>query len=382
MKYFESGLNKEQLNKAYKKLAMKWHPDVSKEENAGEIMKEINREYDDYFVLAASFETGYDAADIYSVYKKAREEREIILTFLRRDKQAGDGSWFSFHDGNKASSNGGESWKDFHGGFSVCRLTKQIEVVKPRMSCWEPAQEIVTQTLERIPMQIETPTYADMYFAMLYGEYESPSTDITVEKGPAKSKLATYDTYHRVSTKQYGDIWISKICVSGGGYFGRPVYRTFAFLKYGQQVMRTEFPLNPEYYTIQESVEGKDFGFLAFQECSRKEFYKYHDVDYWPEFARGARCKELENEPSSFYWIRNPMIEHFARRGVLKFYQSEHNFRVRFGTFDQWKLDEYLHELSIDDAEEIQDFLDDINKDFDDHIRGWIKKGKMSVKIR
>ena len=46
MGWFDNCSNIEELSAKYKTLAKKYHPDVSKEENADKIMKEINAEYD------------------------------------------------------------------------------------------------------------------------------------------------------------------------------------------------------------------------------------------------------------------------------------------------------------------------------------------------
>lgn len=51
MKYFSAGLTKDGLYAEYKKLAKRYHPDVCREENATEIMQEINAEYDSYGIV-------------------------------------------------------------------------------------------------------------------------------------------------------------------------------------------------------------------------------------------------------------------------------------------------------------------------------------------
>lgn len=49
MIYFTNITTLEELKKEYRKLAMKYHPDVSKIGNATEHMKQINKQYDDLF---------------------------------------------------------------------------------------------------------------------------------------------------------------------------------------------------------------------------------------------------------------------------------------------------------------------------------------------
>ena len=50
MKYFKDCKTLEDLKKEYKRLAMKFHPDINKDPQALEIMKTINNEYDQLFI--------------------------------------------------------------------------------------------------------------------------------------------------------------------------------------------------------------------------------------------------------------------------------------------------------------------------------------------
>ena len=42
----ERSATQEEIQKAFRKLVKKWHPDISKEANAENIIKEINEAYD------------------------------------------------------------------------------------------------------------------------------------------------------------------------------------------------------------------------------------------------------------------------------------------------------------------------------------------------
>ena len=52
---------------------------------------------------------------------------------------------------------------------------------------------------------------------------------------------------------------------------------------------------------------------------------------------------------------------------------------MRYGCFSTDELNDHLNEMSIDDAEDIQDFLDELNKDYEDKVRGMVKKGKIKI---
>ena len=54
---------------------------------------------------------------------------------------------------------------------------------------------------------------------------------------------------------------------------------------------------------------------------------------------------------------------------------------MRYGTFNKRVLENNLHLISIDDVELIQDYLDEINKEWDTRTTGLLKKGKISVKL-
>lgn len=56
-KYFKNTNSIEDLKKQYRKLAMIYRPDVSKEENAEAIMKKINNEYEQLFVYISAHQT-------------------------------------------------------------------------------------------------------------------------------------------------------------------------------------------------------------------------------------------------------------------------------------------------------------------------------------
>ena len=97
-------------------------------------------------------------------------------------------------------------------------------------------------------------------------------------------------------------------------------------------------------------------------------------------FADALNCEYIKNE-NDLYWIDNPVVLHYARLGIVKFYHSKVNFKLRYGTFDSKILEENAHELDIDNAEIIQDYLDELNQDFVDKSEAMARKGKINIKI-
>ena len=381
MKWFKPGLTKEQLNTEYRRLAKLWHPDLHPDiaEDANKNMADINNEYDKYYLTASYIETGYNAEDIRKTYTEARKEREIILAFLRRDKKVGKG-FFTFNRYGKVISDESSDWDTFHGGFSLCRLTKTTYY---KNDFWNSSYDSYKdQVVSKIPAKITFPNYAEMYFGLQYGEFESESTALVnpQERGE-KARMSYYFTYDHIYSKQYGDVWLSTESFRVGGYWASHIItRRYAYLRVGDQIMRCGFDLDPKYYEVIESIKGLDFGYIAFQDCTRDEFIKWHDVFYHPQFVEAMNCERVLGD--DLYWIDDPVVAHYARTGILEFYQSKVNFKMRYGYFNIDLLDSHIHELSIDDAEIIQDFLDKLNGSFEEAVKGMIKKGRIKIDTR
>ena len=91
MKYFNNATSLDELKKAYRRLAMKYHPDCG---GSDEIMKQINAEHDALFeTLKASHNK---TADEYHQTTETPEEfREIIVLLLRLEGLTVElcGSW-------------------------------------------------------------------------------------------------------------------------------------------------------------------------------------------------------------------------------------------------------------------------------------------------
>lgn len=364
--WFEQGLTKERLTQEYKKLVKRWHPDVNQDnvEEATKNMQEINNEYDTYFVKISYDETGYNADDLFDLYRRAREERRIILVFLKRDKQTS--GWFSFNQYGKIMSDNSETWNKFHGGFALCQLKADVETYYGIFS-WQKSEHVSNQQVSKLSSVIETPTYGDMYFASKWGGFNS--MDISLTARGQEAHVSSYATFSKIHTEKYGDVWITRSARRGYD----------AYMRVNGQVMTCQFDLNPKFYEIVETVSGKDFGFLQFQNCTAEEFTEHFDVFYTPKFSESLNCRKLGKD--ELYFIDDPIVAHYARTGIVAFYCAERNFRMRYGKFNMRALFDNVHLLSYDDADRIQDYLDKMNVEFEEAVRGMIKKGKLKVKI-
>lgn len=373
MGWFDNCSTLEEITNLYRSLAKKYHPDVSKEENADKIMKEINAEYD---VAYSNIITNkFDITNISNAYKQRKNEPiNLKLAFFMKDKTREKG-YFSyifntyklFFFGNsvakkKVITDDSDTWDDFKGGFAIISTEYDYEndIYKAK------------RYKSIIP---ETPTYVDMYYWIHERNIESSEVTDIVEKNITMNSSVGFEwnLFKLIRTKFY-NTWIEK------EYMGKGKFATHAYMKVGNIIMSCIYPVNEKYYTVEDEVEGIEFSYAIFQECTKKEFCRTHDVDYTPKYSDGMQCELLRKE-SDLYWIHDPVVLHYARLGIVKFYQSKYSYKLRYGTFDSKVLEKNAHELDIESAEIIQDFLDELNDDFNNHIEGMIKSGKLKINI-
>ena len=373
--FFQYGLTKEELTKAYRQLAKQYHPDVCGDPRANEIMAQINEEYDNYFVQIQKAEVGLDWDDLFRRY--AEQTRFRTVAFLRFNKRCNDtwfwaknrrwGKWFFTREVTvrdifprlrsviwTSYSNSDSFWNSFRGGFQMVELENDTDEAK----------------FKPVDCVISCPTKLDMCFAMIG---KSASKELIVDKQDAVSSacLSEREIYKHVSSKRYGDFWVRTT-------YNKKV--ATAYVKANGIVCSTDIPLVIlQDANVIETCFGYDFGFAAFQDCTRDEFHRTHDVNYRPTYSEALNCRLLNKD--EFYWIDDPVVAHFARTGLLQFYCAGTNFRMRYGTFNAYELDRKLYELTIEDAEHIQDFLDDLNEEFDNYIKRLIKKGTLRIAI-
>ena len=128
-----------------------------------------------------------------------------------------------------------------------------------------------------------------------------------------------------------------------------------------------------------DEVYGNDIPYKLFQDCDRYDFEKFHDVGTMPEMSKLVQLKKIRSD--NVFISGWPMVEYYAKKGIIQLYELPNNFRVRCGHFNRAKLETNMHLMSIEDAEEIQDYLDEINKDFDEKIKSMVRSGKIRYKV-
>lgn len=393
MVWFKPGLDREQLKKEYRSLAKKYHPDLSKDPNAEEKMKEINEQFDDYFTRQAEFEYGW--ASQAAEREKSKKVRATVLVYLLRDKY-NEGRFFAIVENKervvwdysfswlfggggyhrertriKGITTDDKAWDGFRGGFAYCTYGDPNDM-----------DEV---SLNRLPATIEPATLEELYF---YNKATWADSE--------------YDLFEQRTTR-FGTIW-SRVMHSyrRDGYENITAYMKATlppeFLALGKEgdkdaeyEARQIKPVQISTGYIRESkvlklYNGADIPFVLFQDCTYKEFQEYHDVDIYPQYADIIPATELsmKNYGRGNYYIpyfENPVIEFAFRKGAIRLFAADRNFRKRYGFFDGARLKNCLYLFSIDDIEDIQDYLDEINKDFEEWVGGMIKKGKIRIKL-
>lgn len=382
MKWFKEGLNADELKKAYRDLARQHHPDISKDPDATRIMQEINTEFDEYFTRQTTAQ--YSWVKTASARYAAKATRKVIIRFLTRDKEskwlfvssvhkALSWSWLSIKFRVIADTRKPE-WKDFTGGFAACEVnipeyTSFLDLDSTTLDAKRVPAKITPATLEEIYWYLkESDVYRPFDYNSEFYKYDTKFGDIYVRRrfqgyGPdtpyAFMKVEYYD-----ETLVLGE---GKPAASKAAYNARLI----------QEVqVPTGFILHSEQL---EKFGNDDIPYHLYQDCCKTDFEYYHDVNTASELTRVITVKPLA--PKDIFIGDYPIVEYLAKKGIIKLYASAFNFRVKFGYFDRDALEMNMHMLTIEDAETIQDYLDTINKEFDEHVKSLIKSGKVKIKI-
>lgn len=366
MVFFKDGLNEEELKKEYRRLAKIYHPDISKDPNATEIMKELNEQFDKYFVNQRIREFSW--VDTTKAKEQAQKIRRTLLVYLLRDRE-NPGKFFSIVERRstgfwfwretrkiKGITDDSKDWDGFRGGFAYCG--------------YGDPDEFDEVSLKKLPAKLTPASLPEVYW---YSKDHWSDGE--------------YTTWYQIQCR-FGTYWATAELIGFVFYMKAELPEEFLRIgnlnareeeMYAAREIKTVFVNErwiPEHKVLQV-IKGSDIRFLLYQDCTKDDFYKYHDVDFTPNFAAATKAKEV----GDYWWISDPMIFYYASKGIVKFYQSGFDFRRRFGTFDSYALRDNLHLLSIEDAEAIQDFLDEINADYDAHVKSLIKRGKIRIKV-
>lgn len=385
MKWFKPGLTQDELKKAYRDLAKKYHPDVNRDNpDAVKNMQEINEEFDVYFTAQSMPRQQYEykktSASVYKdeVLKHAKYVREIIVEFFVKDKntnrfvghlsKAIELNYWPFSLGygfSLVSDPKSNSWDGFNGGFTACI----VDIPKVESATEGVFLNDAELAVMRIPTTVESASLQDLFW------YQNPDGAANWMSQP----FARNDMYTQYKTR-YGNFWI-KETENGWPVSVPPVVIRVSYNKTHRTCAvkcPTEIQIDIRPENVIQRVRSEDLPYEAFQECSREEFFRTHDVDVMPKFSDKVSIREIPKDKVS---IDDPVVEFFARKGIIRLFESTRNYKFRCGFFDSKVLETSMHMLSIDDAEDIQDYLDEINHDFTNHVKSLIKSGKVSVKI-
>lgn len=385
MEWFKPGLDHDALRKEYRKLCKMYHPDVSKDPDANEKMKEINYQFDKYFVQQARFEYGW--ASEARAREAANMTRRAILTMMYYNKELEyyttrlefeheSGLYRTFWGWERRSrphvtyivGHGvGDSWEDFKGGLAYVSYEKEKYGEKP-----------VEVNVEKLPATITPASLEEVYWFNKDHWMDSKhdrfrEVDCRFGRIILHMNGETWDP-----DKQRADMMM-KVSLPEKFRLGHPDPDTNALYESKSiQMVNIRYGMLGKCKNVVE-LTGADIPYIMYQDCTKEEFMDTHDVDYVPQLAhliplRRVRDRMLPGCP-------DPMIEYYHQKGILKFYCSQQNFRLMYGTFDMRELEQNMELVSIDDAEMIQDWLDEINKNFDTELKKMVKSGRVHMKI-
>ncbi len=333
MKHFRAGLSIEGLKQEYRKLAKKHHPDLGGDTTT---MQEINAEYDAYYECLTKPTGSFNLWDIIRRSNdEARKSREFII-FMMKVNNEQPGQFMAFGERSfwgRTEYVPGENWKDVHEGFAKVSVERSSG----------PCRHIVTG--RNITL-------------------EAPSFQVMCEKLGVVDRWSRnakdYDYYETPYGNFYIDRW-------------RTIYANVEGVLTEIYIGSTDFAKDG---AEKESFSKEDFAFLAYQDCTFDEFCHYHDVDTQSQFHNALLMQEVKD-----FVHENPTVSYLCRKGALKIFTSRKDWSLKYGYFDSTALMKMLPRLSIDDIEDVQDFLDELNKNFDQRVAGKIKKGKLKLVI-
>ncbi|MCM1230147.1 MAG: DnaJ domain-containing protein [Ruminococcus flavefaciens] len=387
MEWFKPGLDRDQLKKEYRKLCKQYHPDVSDDPQASEKMQEINYQFDEYFTHQARYEFAW--ASEARARQEARKTRVAILvrmywddgfghytTRLEYEKHYGYRSFWGWSSlpyaewivGHAVDAPGEYSWENFTGGLAYVAYEKDK---------WDKPDEV---NLTRLPATI-TPASPEEVYWFNKDHWLDSTTDAFIQADCKFGEgviIRITDTGGWNPEKMRGDLMM-KATLPDEFLLGHPDPKTNA--KYEARSIQ---PVNVRIKSIGKlrneiHLTGADFPYMVYQNCTLNEFLKYHDVDYVPQYRELLPMREVQ--PGWLYQCPDPIIDYFHRKRILRFWCSNRNFKMMYGTFVRRELEQNMELMSVEDAEIIQDYLDTINENFDVEIKKMLKSGRIHLKI-
>lgn len=345
MAYFPAGLDKTELKSKYRELARQYHPDLHPEQTAEYtvIMQQINQEYDNYFAtIVVPFTTTTNQYE--QAKQEAKRYRERIILFMVRNKKMQERGHFigfrmrtNFLGGTYIERyySTGDNWKNFRTGLALCEIAES---------------DFEGGTVELIPAEFEMPNFKEMLSCYSLWDVSCCAA-----------------TFHHITT-QSGDYVTTT----------NPTEKTTTIMvkvngKIETVDVKTSY-LGP--ITENEVIRLDDLFFQEYTGYTFKEFVERYDVGYTPQYAN-----LIGNVPIKDMYFDNPTISFCLRKGILRLYAAKSNYKMKYGTFEYRELVQYMPQLSMEDIDEIQDFLDKINQDYEEHVKNMIKKGKIRIVV-
>lgn len=364
MKYFKSGLTQEELKKEYRKLAKKYHPDVSKDPEGERIFKEINDEYE-------SYESGFTIIndDIFGDYFKTRYRYKPKETY---DNSADDVYYniylvkegnFNFYKGN---CDGIDLFYTPEDGDKIIQ-EGFVRVVKNKYSI-TPDVKLSTKSF------CDFPTNASMYqYFMLNILPESIQwyNDMTwLEYIDERYELAVLSAPNEDGGKCYAESYFNKYLVIDDTEMTYYTGISFSGLDCG--VVKNTMPVEYARRLVEKYiVNWFDFPFICNYNCTLNEFVSKHDVENIPHQA---------TEIISFIWDQKSIpdiIKLYANNALLKLYRVPGHKDIVFGCFAFLNLVHCVEYTSIDKIEEIQAALTELNNASKERLKNLIRKRKI-----
>lgn len=340
MDYFKPGLTKAELKTRYRELAKQYHPDLHPDKSVEytAIMKEVNSQYDNYFVQTYN-----------TTQETAQETRHEIIrvVFMTRNKSYGLG-FIGFLNGESYIGID-ETWNKFRTGFA------KINVRGGYNSFIGGHESQLMSTEFQMPNFMELIRNLDV------------SAFIPFTAGRKYKPNLSWNTYYHIKT-QFGE------------FMARDYNRETVdiVLKDNDGVIYI-VPVKSKYLgpvEILDKISPEDIFFTTLTGYTCEEFIQTYDVLYEPNYADTLAFEKIDS-----LWVDSPIVAQLIRKRVVSIYQSRINRQIKYGTFNMRYLMEYLISCDMEDIDEVQDYLDEINKDCEDRITAMIRKGKLRIKI-